>query len=116
MWETGTAYPPTGRKGRIKTEKVVRLYNKAFFSDNAVKHGSGYDVLDGIHYGIQFSLVYVVAAYGQRDCTTGHGVYNRAQATLLAKHYQIGMGFRNNGNAAVVVYYMYQYSYPSAFK
>ena len=116
MWETGTAYPPTGRKGRIKTEKVVRLYNKAFFSDNIVKQSARNNMLYGIHYGIQFSLVDVITADSQGDCTTGNGVYNGAQAALLAVHYQIGMGFRDDGYAAVVVNHLYKYSYSSAFE
>ena len=73
-------------------------------------------MLDGVHHGIHFCLVYVVAAYGQGDCAGGHGVHDGAEATLLAVHDQIFMRFRDDGKASVVVYYLDEYSHAPAFK
>ena len=64
---------------------------------------TGNNVLNGIGHGVQLGLVNVIAADEQGDGSHGFRIHDGAEATLLTVHNQVRMGFRNDGDAAVVI-------------
>ena len=73
-------------------------------------------MLNGIDYGVQFSLVNKVAADGQGDGSYRHRINNGAKTTLLTVHDKVGVGFRNDSDAAIVINNLNQDTHTASLK
>ena len=70
----------------------------------------------GICHGVQLSLVDIIAADSQGNRSGGFRIDNGPQTALLAEHNQVGVRLRYDGNAAVVVHYLYENSHTASLE
>ena len=70
----------------------------------------------GICHGIQFCLVYIIAADGQGDCSGRFRIDNGTQTALLAEHNQVGVRLGYDGNTAVVVHDLNQNTHAASLE
>ena len=70
-------------------------------------------MLNGIGHGVQFSPVNEITADGQGDGPRGFRINDGAETTLLTVHDKVGVGFRNDGDATVIIDNLNQNTYPN---
>ena len=77
---------------------------------------AGDDVPDGVDDGVQFGFVDEIGPDDEGNGPHRRGLDDGPEAFLLAEHNQMGMGLRDDGDAAVIVDDLNQDADPAAFE